>query len=108
MRRQVHVSRHCDFRAELCEIEDVLLGPTGLYAAIQLTPPVDDLEPFLYDVHRLQQDILKHKIQVRLSRNIEDVSGSVLNGTTVSALFYVTLVAVVSFSPSNKKRDLFD
>ena len=51
-RRQVHIQQHCDYRAELCDVEDALME---MYEAIQLTPPVDDLEPYLKDVHRLQE-----------------------------------------------------
>ena len=48
----MQIQQHCDYRAELCDVEDALME---MYEAIQLTPPVDDLEPYLKDVHRLQE-----------------------------------------------------
>jgi len=66
------VNQYCEFRTELCEVEDALIE---MYNAIQLTPPVDDLEPFLQDVHRLQQSLLELQKKIRNHMN-NGASGS--------------------------------
>jgi len=61
-RRQVHIQQNCDYRAELCEVEDAL---AAMYDAISLTPPVDDLEPYLKDVHKLQESLLALQLKIQ-------------------------------------------
>ena len=66
-RRQVHIQQNCDYRAELCEVEDAL---AAMYDAISLTPPVDDLEPYLKDVHKLQESLLALQLKVTEQRQL--------------------------------------
>jgi len=62
-RRQAQMieAQHCEYRRELCNVEEII---TDLYQAIQLTPPVDDLSPFLEDIHERQTEILRLIAQI--------------------------------------------